>query len=265
MLKKKILLSILVLLNINLYSNPINDFATKYILFYLSDFTATLSHELGHAFVNKLLGRSSKITMGSNKPGESDLFIQISSLNPKIGVTASYGRKKRNVAQEIGSFAMGPIFGISSKFLQLKLLNHYKDDLSENVVKSLENFIKAQIIAESIYGFTPFNTGDGAGVFNLLNIKYGMKTDLFQKIIDFNDNFDASVTSYATIYLLYNCIYITLKLINKQGFLDEITKKRNNVIANNINRFIKSALSNSPEANDPSNWPYTKLIECVVF
>lgn len=143
-------------------SNPIKNFLAKFVLFYASQFTTTTSHELGHALVSHLRGFNPKVKIGvtAGKYRRSDPFILIDpSLDPNVGVTLSARKKTENAStalnRDILGCAMGPIFGIVSKIIQIKLLDVFADKINYDVALSLNNFIIANIIGEFIYGFTP--------------------------------------------------------------------------------------------------------------
>jgi hypothetical protein len=258
-MKNRLLLLVLLTVSSQIKSHPFENLIEKFILFYTCQFTATLSHELGHALISRCRNFNPKIIIGAVAKNDDKLdhaqdpFIQIdSSYDPTCGSTRSIGKKdckedretklNRNIIQSI----MGPTFGILARFVQLLIINRVKYKLGSKLSNSLRDFISAHLVAEFIYGFTPFNqyaNGDGIKLFNMLHIKYKLKTTFFSQAKLYQQSFSNVRNNVLQLVIAYYLIYFLLKLIKKNEILEAFDEKFNNKFIHSFCGYVKSTKS----------------------
>lgn len=289
MQKIKFLLLPILLFNTPIKSNYFELFASKFVLFYASQFITTTSHELGHALVGSYRGKDPKIVIGTTNVTykASEPFIKIDDYcNPNKGATCyKYVPDEPNkLNRTIIQSAMGPIIGISCQILQLYFLECFKNRVNSDLYNSLNDFICAKIVLHFIYGLTPFdNKGDGAKLFNNLHVKYQMKTDFFKQAKGYQKPFNIIKGYGLQLMIGYYIAYFLLKLINKNELLDKLEGRFNNQYIHTFcgylkdrnivdfnNSLIPDAMKILKQQNEDTNkldlaWVNQLFLECCIF
>lgn len=249
-MKKHLVFLVILTFANQIKSHAFENIIEKFALFYASQFTATLSHELGHALISNYRNFNPKIIIGKaeGKHDKKDPFIKIDpSYDPNCGVTISDNKNNKEDREtkqnrSILQGVMGPTFGIISRIAQLLLIDCFQNKLGNNLSNSLRDFISAKIIAQLIYGFTPFDQlsgGDGAKLFNMLHIKYKFKTKFFENAKSYQQPFSTLKNYGAQLIIGYYLIYFLSKLINKNDMLDKIDENFNSNLIQSICGYLK--------------------------
>lgn len=248
----------------------LSKFCAKYILIFASDITSTIVHEGGHGLISKLRGSDTHINIGSEGEDDSDeddqpLIRYSSPYDPSIGYTSSWFNNEqlhehdRNIAQ----FAIGPVCDILTRFVQLYMLDKFKEKLPEGVAQSLADYITAAIVFQITYIGTPFHGGDGEKLFQSLHCKYHMKTDFFQKAGDLAQPYHMMRKKMVDYYLYYHLVHFTLKIIRANKLLDKLDKKLNNPFFTPIINYTKYSLSLGLTAE--THWTNRIALQSLLF
>lgn len=286
-MKNRILLLLLLITyqtKTNCISRYFKDLAAKIVLIYVSNYSTTLIHELGHALAYKMRGLETRIAVGDTEVDFYSLtgLVNFTGFNPDHGVTLtqfSKENKSEHGLNIIGSI-MGPVCGISFRLMQLAFLEKFKDLLSPTVFKGLRDFMIAKNIQEAIYGFTPFNNPavtDGTELFNELYMKYNLKNNVFYgAICSYKDVFINIRSNFLKFYLVYNFLYYFLKYFETAKSINGVimgsrlytssvayTKEYHaypmaQILAHGYDEFKKSP-------NQGLKWYYKILIESLIF
>lgn len=243
-------------------------FCAKYILICASDITSTIVHECGHGLISKLRGADTNIVIGSNDYDENNesLIIFSAPYDPTIGITASglnrnqqREQHNRNIAQTV----IGPVCDILTRFLQLYMLEKFQEKLPEGVAQSLADYISSQITAQATYISTPFHGGDGEALFHSLNCKYNMKTDFFERAVNFRESYQGMRKNMVKYYVYYHIAHLVLKIIKSNKLLDKLDKALSNQFISPIINYTKYSLS--LDLTSESHWANTKALQSILF